>query len=241
MVAGDVGVFLVVLEELLIRALAVERDETGCVERVADPVERRGLAQQGAAAAVDHRADQLLVGIVVRRVRVFTHVETGEPACALAIGWQRGHRQRHAVEELQSFAVMHPVGLRGELLHVHAVASGRHVRGLRFGVLAGHPLEGGEVALEDLVVRPQRVQLRPVVEVLERIVRPVVRAPAEEALDVAARVVILLVELAAGGHVVREEAAFERRPRGRRHRRVDGDGDRRRGVRRRHQHGHRDE
>ena len=44
MIAGDVGVFLVVLEELRVRALAVQRDETGGVEWIADPVERRGLA-----------------------------------------------------------------------------------------------------------------------------------------------------------------------------------------------------
>ena len=220
-VADDVGVFLVVLEELLIRVLAVQRDEAGRVERIADPVERRGLAQQRAAAAVDHRADQLLLGIVVRGIRVLTHVETGEPAGALAVGRQRGHRQRHAVEQLQALAVVHPVRLRRELLHVHAVASGRDVGGLRLGVLAEHAFEPGEVAPEDLVVSPQRVQLRPAVEVLERIVGPVVGAPAQDALHVAAGVVVLLVELAAGRHVLGEEAAFQRRPRGRRHGRVD--------------------
>ena len=43
MIAGDVGVFPVVREELRVGALAVQRDESRRIERIADPVERRGL------------------------------------------------------------------------------------------------------------------------------------------------------------------------------------------------------
>ena len=78
-----------------------------------------------------------------------------------------------------------------------------------------------QVQPRDLVVGAERVQLGPAIEVLERIVRPVVRAPAQEALQIAALVVVLLVELAARGHVLGEQPPLERRPRGRRHRRVD--------------------
>ena len=70
----------------------------------------------------------------------------------------------------------------------------------------------------------ERMQLRPAIEILERIVRPVVRAPAQERLEIAARVVVLLVELPARGSVVGKELALEPRPCRRGHRRVDDDG-----------------
>ena len=79
---------------------------------------------------------------------------------------------------------------------------------------------------QDLVVCAERVQLGPAVEVLEGVVRPVVRAPAQECLEIAAVVVILLEELAAGGNAGGEDLPFEARPRRCRHGRVDGDGGR---------------
>ena len=59
-VADDVGVFLVVREELLERRFAVLGVEALDVERIADPVERRGLPQHRPAAAVLHAADDLV-------------------------------------------------------------------------------------------------------------------------------------------------------------------------------------
>jgi hypothetical protein len=53
--------------------------------------------------------------------------------------------------------------------------------------------------LTDLVARTQRVELRPTIEVLERIVRAVVGAPAHDTLEIAAVVKILAEELAACG------------------------------------------
>ena len=95
------------------------------------------------------------------------------------------------------------------------------------------PSHAREVQPQDLVAAPERVQLRPAIEVLERIVRPVVRAPAQEALEVAARVVVLLEELTARGDVVGQELSLEPCPGGRRHRRVDNDNGRRCGDERR--------
>ena len=129
---------------------------------------------------------------------------------------------------------MHPVGLRRELLHVHAVAPRRNLRRLRLGVLPQHAVMRLQIELLDLIVGAERVELGPAVEVLEGIVRAVVRTPAQEALDVAAIVVVLPVELAAGRHLLGEETAFEHGPGRRRHRRVDDDGRRCR----RHELGH---
>ena len=41
MIADDVGVFLIVREELLVAALTMQRDELRDVERIPHPVERR--------------------------------------------------------------------------------------------------------------------------------------------------------------------------------------------------------
>src|SRR4029079_13128557 len=91
---------------------------------------------------------------------------------------------------------------------------------------------------EDVVTRSERVQLRPPVEVLERIVRAVVGAPAHEALEITPIVEILLIELAAGGNVL-VELTLETRPSWCVHLRVDRyrdiAGDRRRAPDKGHQ------
>ena len=85
-----------------------------------------------------------------------------------------------------------------------------------------------EVHLHDLVARAERVQLGPMVEVLDRVVRAVVRAPADEAQQVAAIVEVLLEELARRRHVLGQQLPLQQRPLRRRHRRIDGDRRRRR-------------
>ena len=79
--------------------------------------------------------------------------------------------------------------------------------------------------LQDLVVRAERVELGPAVEVLERIVGAVVRAPPHDALEVSVIVEIFLKEFAARGHVVGEELTLERRPSRRGHLRINSDRD----------------
>ena len=76
---------------------------------------------------------------------------------------------------------MHPVGLDDELLLVHPLPRDWHVGGARLGVLLEQALVALRVHPKDLVARAQCVQLRPAIEVLERVVGPVVRAPAHEA------------------------------------------------------------
>ena len=165
----------------------------------------------------------LCARVVVGGLGILRHVEAREPPRALLVFRIRRDRQAHAVEELQPFAVVHPVGLDDELLVVHALPGDRHVGRLGLGVLLDQSLVTLGVHLQDVVAGAQRVQLRPAVEVLEGVVGAVVRAPAHEALQVAAVVEVLLEELPAGGDVVGQELPLEPGPARRRHGRVDPD------------------
>ena len=222
-IADDVGVFLVVGEELFERRLAVLRFERLDVERIAHPVERRRFSKHRPAAAVLHAADDLVRGIVVGRFRVLAHVEAGESARALLIFGVGRNRQAHAVEELQPFAVVHPVGLNDELLVVHALARDGDVGRPRLGVLREQTFVALRKHREDVVARAERMQFGPVIEILERIIRAVVRAPADEALETSAVVEVFPVELPARRHVVGEEPPLELRPARRIHARIDAD------------------
>jgi hypothetical protein len=104
------------------------------------------------------------------------------------------------------------------------LASDRHIGRLGFGVLLDQTIVTRHVHREDVVAGAQRVELGPTVEVLERIVRPVIGAPAHEALEVAAVVEVFVEELAAGRHVVGEELPLENRPSRRVHAGVDANG-----------------
>ena len=102
MIADDVGVFLVMRQELRERRLTVLGVEPAHVERIADPIERRRLPQHRPATAVLHAADDLALRVVVRRVWILGHVEPGEPARARLIGRILRDRQPHPIEQLQA-------------------------------------------------------------------------------------------------------------------------------------------
>ena len=85
MVAHDVVVFPVVRDELVEVTFAMERVEPSHVERLANPLDRRRLAEQGPLAAVHHAADDVVLRVVVRGLGILTHVEAGKPAHALEI------------------------------------------------------------------------------------------------------------------------------------------------------------
>ena len=220
-VADDVGIFLIVGEELLECRFAVQGIESLDVERVADPIERRGFSEHRPAAAVLHAADDFVDRVVVRRFGILAHVEPGESPRPLLVFRIGRDRQTHAVEELQPFAVVHPVGLDDEFLVVHALPGDRHVGGFRLRVLLDQAVVTAEEHLENFIAGPQGVQFRPVVEILERVVRTVIGAPAHEALKVTAVVEVFLVELATRRHVVGQQLPLERGPPRRVHMRVD--------------------
>ncbi len=160
--------------------------EFGDVERIANPIERCGFSQHRPAAAVLHAADDLVFRIVVGRVGILGHVEPGEAARARPIGRILRDRHPHPVEQLQTLAVVHPIGLHDEFLRVHALTRDRHLGGACFGVLLQQALVALRIHPQDVVAGAEGVQLRPPIEMLEGIVGPIVRAPAHEGPQVAA-------------------------------------------------------
>ena len=180
MVADDIAVFLVVGQELLERRFAVQGIESFDVKRVADPIEGRGLPEHRPAAAVLHAADDFVYRVIVRGFGILAHVEPGESTGPFLVFRIRRDRETHAVEELQPFAMVHPVGLDDEFLVVHPLPGDRHVGRPGLGVLLEQPLVTLEEHLEHVVAGAQRVQFGPVVEVFKRIVRAVIGAPAHE-------------------------------------------------------------
>ena len=113
--------------------------------------------------------------------------------------------------------MVHPVGLHRKILVEHALAADRHVGRPRLGELANHALPRPQMQLEDLVARPQRMQLRPAGRVLEGIVRAVVGAPSDEVPKVAALVVVLREERFRRRYAVGENPPLQRGPLGRGH------------------------
>ena len=223
-IADDITVFLVVGEELLERRFTVQGVETLDVEWIADPIERGRLSKHRPAAAVLHAADDLVHRIVVGSLRILAHVEARKPPRARLVLLIHRDRQAHAVEELQPFAVVHPIGLDDELLVVHALSRDRHLGRLRLGVLPEQALVTLGIHLENVVGRTERVQLGPAVEILECIVGSVVGAPAHDALEMTAIVEVLREELATRRHVLGEEPPFENCPTRRIHTGVDAEG-----------------
>ena len=161
------------VEHLLEGRLAVAGVEAALdLDRVAGPVERGRLAQQRPAAAVEEAADDLVLRVVVGDVRVLAHVPAGQ---------RRIRRDQRLVvgvgEPLQEdgrpgLAVVEPVEAGVELLVVHAVAAELDLGRLGLGVLAEVALQRLLVERQDAVVGAQRVQHRPVEQVLERVVGP---------------------------------------------------------------------
>jgi hypothetical protein len=101
--------------------------------------------------------------------------------------------------------------------------------------LAEHSFPRDEIQPENFVIGPKRVELGPAVEILERVVWSVIRAPAQKGLQVATGIVVLVEKLAAGSEVVGEQLTFEPRPSRRRHWGIDDDRSSLRGRRRRRQ------
>ena len=92
MVADDVGVVFEVGQHLLKVALSVQGNEAllHLVERIAGPVERRGLAQHRSTTAVEQTLDDFVFGIVVGCLGVVAHVKSGvapHPLLKCLLAW----------------------------------------------------------------------------------------------------------------------------------------------------------
>ena len=114
-------------------------------------------------------------------------------------------------------AVVQPVEHYGKFLIVHPVLREWHVLGLGERVLPQMPFPRFLVHREHVLMPAERVQDRPVGAVLDRVIRPIIAAPAFDAQEPAAIVEVFGVELAAGLGVGVEQLPLEEGPGGGRH------------------------
>ena len=204
-------------------SFAVTGREVFDVYRIANPVERRSLAQHRAAAAVDEAANEFVFGIVIGRFGIFPHVEACIALRALTVLRIGGHGKPHAIEDAQRFAVMHPVRLRTKFLVIHSAEARRNLRGFGLGVLPEHSLHPLHVQPQDFIAPAKGMQLRPACKVFKSIVGTVVSAPAQHALHVTAAVVVLVVVLGDCGRLRVQKLPLQASPFRRLHGRIDSD------------------
>ena len=213
-VADHVGVLLEVGQHLGEVAFAVAEAEAALdLDRIAGPVEGRGLAQERAAAAVEHGAHDAVIGVVVRGGLVGAVVHGGPAPEAALVGRVPGVAQ--AVEEIggEAFAVVEPVEGDGEFLVIHAVAAHGDLDGAGLRVLSQVTLEAGAEHVQQVVGPAEGVEGGPVELVLGRVVRAVVASPPGYGQEVAGlRIEVLGEEVAAGRRLGVQDMAFEQRP-----------------------------
>ena len=222
-VADDVGVLSEVIEHLRVSALAVPEGETvRHFDGITGPVEGGRLAHQGSAAAVEHGADDAMLGVVIGRLRILVHVEAGKAAATADVVGVIGVAEPVQQKRRQPFAMVEPVEGDGKFFVVHAVSGHRHFDRLRFRVLAQMTFQAASEQIENAVVSAEGVKHRPVELVLGGIVGSVVAAPAGHTFEVAAPVEILVVELGTGLCLHLEELALQQGPPRRCQGRVNG-------------------
>src|SRR6516162_5879818 len=132
-------------------AFVMTEREVSNIEWITHPVDRGCLPQHRAATAVDQAANELVLWIIVRCFRIFAHVESGKSTCTFDVPGVVRNRKTHAIEDSQSFAVMHPVRLSAELLVVHSIAARRNLSRSGLGVLPDHSLHTREIQLQDFI------------------------------------------------------------------------------------------
>ena len=237
MVADDVVVVLEVLQHQPVAVLAVARAEPVLdLDRVARPVECGRPAEQGASAAVEEAPDDLVVGVVVGGPGVLVQVEPGVARDPPAERGVARVGEPLEVEHGQPLAVVHPVEHDGEFFVVHSIPGEFHLLGAGEGVLAEVALPRLLVQAEDGIGGPQGMEDRPVGEVLDGVVGPVVAPPALDAFEEAAIVEIAAEERLAGPGVGPQQLALQDGPGGRLHRRRHAEMDGLGGVRPGHRH-----
>ena len=89
--------------------------------QVTDPVIGGRFVQHGTFATGPDTSDDLVLGVVVWRGRVFVHVEPGETRHTAAELGVRGVGQALSHDAAHAFTGMEPVGLRDEFAMVSAV------------------------------------------------------------------------------------------------------------------------
>ena len=194
MISGHVVIGFEPLAHLRVIALPVQQVESSVLHRVADPVQGRGLAQHRPPASVEHASDQPVFRIVVLRLGILVHVETGEPSRPSDVVFIIRIAVAQQVEYHQTLGVMGPVAVYRKLLVVHAFPGEGHVYRLRFRILADVSVLRRLAHVQDAVSPTEQVDDGPVGQVLDGIVRTVQGAPAGHAFQVALFVEVLFVE-----------------------------------------------
>ena len=164
------------------------------------------LAQHRATGAVEEGADDLVLRVVVLRARphrrVRAHVHLAEaPHALLEIALRRVH-QPVEIERGEALAVVDPVEHGRKLAVVHAVLGEGDVRRLGVRILPDVPpgAQGGDFGgvgsgvglgwsslpgpvahVLERVATAERVQHRPVRQVLDRVIRPIIATPPAKA------------------------------------------------------------
>ena len=203
------------LQHHLVIVLAMtERGEAVLdVDGIAGPIQRRGVAQQRAAAAIHHAFDQLELGIVIGRAGILVHIEAGKALHPFLVAAAVRRAQRHQVEDGEAFAIVLPVELAGKFLVIHAVLGDRHVGGFLRRILRDMAFIGLGVHLADDVVAAQGIEMRPVIDILDGVVGAVIAAITRRGLQPARRLVeIALEELRAGGGMGMQQFALQQAP-----------------------------
>ena len=212
-IAGHVVVVAEVIEHLgkaVFAVLGVKAPRH--LDGVARPIQRGGLAQHGAPAAVEHAANDVVFRVVIGRLRVFIHVEAGITPDALLVTGVGRIAQRLQDEGRDPFSVVHPIEHHGEFLVVHAFPRHGHVLGLGLGILLQVAVPAVLVHGQDAIRRPERVEHGPVEQVFASVIRAVVAAPTGNAEQVAPFVKILGIERRARLFLRAQEFPLQQRP-----------------------------
>ena len=141
MVAHNVVVIFEMGQHLFVVFFAVSQAKTIFnFDRISGPVQTGGFTHQGPAATVKHAADNVVLGVVIQRLRILIHIESGiakRTMLKLRIG-RVG--QSLEVEGSEAFAVVKPIKHHGEFFVVHAIACKRDVGGFCQRELTQMPL-----------------------------------------------------------------------------------------------------
>ena len=181
-------------------------------DRISHPIVGGGLAEHGALAAVPDAADDPVLRVVVGRLGVLVHVESGEAFHALPQAGRTRFGEPLEHESAHPLSGMEPVRHGDELAVVGALPGQVGQGGPELAILVEVPLQRLLEQLQNGVGRPQRVQQGPVVKGLDGVVRSVQSPPAGRVQEVALLIHILGGEDLAGFGVEAQQLALHQRP-----------------------------
>ena len=182
------------------------------IDRIPRPVQCRSLPQHRPPAAVDRALDYPQLRIIVRSTRILIHIKTCKPPHPFAILRILRIRQPHQVEDRQPLRIMLPVHHHRKLFVVHPLARKRNILRLRQRVLPDMPLVGFPVHLPNPISPTHRMQMRPVVYILNRIVRPIIRTPSRHAQQKSLVVKIAIEKSLTSRRVLPNHLSLQQRP-----------------------------